>query len=99
MSYMVPFAALILMMMGMCGIVIRRHNMISIVLCVELMLLGAQSYGVWLAYVLKVQAIHAWVLAIMVVSAVETVLALSIIIALYQGSNKIDSDDYAQLKD
>ena len=98
-SDMIPLSSVIVMVLGLVGMVLRRHNMISFILCLELMLLGAQTYGVWLAHALHQQAFQAWVLVVIVIAAVEMALSLAIFIMLYQRSNSIDSDHYTQLKE
>lgn len=95
---MIPLACACMMLMGMVGMVVQRHNMIRIILCLELMMLGAQSYGVWLAYAMHMQSVHVLVMALMVIAAAEMAIALAIVIMLYGGCNQMDSDVYTQLK-
>lgn len=98
-SYVMPCASIIVTLLGVLGLVVQRRNMISMMLCLELVLLGLQSYGIWLSHALHLQDLHAWVLAVMVIAAVEMSLGLAIIIMIYQQTDSINSDDLMQLKE
>ena len=96
---MIPMSALLLGLMGLVGMVVHRKHMIMMLMCLELVLLGVETYGVYVGYSMHMVDMSLWVLAIMVIAALEIALALAIIIMLYHHGKSIDGDIYAKLGD
>ena len=94
---MVAGSAGLLVVLGMIGMFVHRQHMIMMMMSLELMFLGVQTYGVYIGYSQGMVEMLVWVLAIMVIAALEVALGLAIIIMLYHNQKSIDSDDYAQL--
>jgi NADH-quinone oxidoreductase subunit K len=86
-------------MLGLIGMIIHRKHMIMMMMCLELVLVSLQTYGVYVGYSLGKVDVLMWVLAVMVVAALEVALALAIIIMLYHNQSSINSNDYSKLGD
>ena len=96
---MIPMTAVLVVIMGCVGMIIHRKNMVMLMMCVEVVCLGAQTYGVYVGYVLQLTDVFLWVVAMMTIAALESAIGLALIITLYKHKNTINSDAYTMLRD
>jgi NADH-quinone oxidoreductase subunit K len=75
---------------GLIGIVLNRRNMIAILLCIELMLLAANTN--FIAFSSFFNDIHGQIMVffILTVAAAETAIGLAILVQLYRNKHSID---------
>ncbi len=88
----------LLFAMGVAGIVINRKNILSLLMCVELLLLCASSNFIAFSYYLGDLKGQIFVLFILTVAAAETAIALAILVLLFRKKQTINVDDLNDLK-
>lgn len=88
----------ILFSLGLIGIVLNRKNIILLLMCIELMLLAANTNFVGFSYHMNDVAGQVFVFFILTVAAAEAAIGLAILILLYRNLGTIDVDRMNQLK-
>ena len=81
---------------GLAGVVMRR-NMITVLMCIELMLNAVNINFVAFSYRLSSLEGHIFTIFIITVAAGEAAVGLAIIIQLYRLRNSINVDDSREL--
>ncbi len=84
--------------LGVVGIVINRRNVIILLVCIELILLSANTNFVVFSHYLKDLSGEIFVFFVLAVAAVESAIALAIIVLLHRNRGSIDVDDLDRLK-
>lgn len=80
------------------GIIINRKNVITIMMCIELMLLAINiNFIAFSRYLDDVQG-QVFVLFILTVAAAEAAIGLAILVALFRNRTTIDVDELNRLK-
>jgi len=87
----------ILFVLGAAGFVLRR-NMITVFMCIELMLNGANLAFIAFARFRGVLAGQLFVFFVIVVAAAEAAVGLAIIIALHRNRDSLDVEDVDAMK-
>lgn len=90
--------AAVLFGLGLIGIILNRRNVILILMCVELMLLGVNTNFIAFAHHLHQTAGEVFVFFILTVAAAEAAIGLAIVVLLYRNSGSIDVDTMVTLK-
>jgi len=80
----------ILFSIGMAGIVINRHNLIVLLMCIELMLLAVNTNFVAFSHYLNDQAGQLFVFFILAVAAAEAAIGLAILMVLFRNRGTVD---------
>ncbi len=88
----------IIFTIGMTGIFINRTNIITLLMCVELMLLAVNTNFVAFSYYLGDTTGQIFVFFILTVAAVEVVLGLVIVVLLFRTRHSISVDSTNTLK-
>lgn len=83
---------------GLVGVVINRRNVIILLVCVELILLSANMNFVVFSNFLSDLAGEVFVFFVLAVAAVESAIALAIIVLLYRNRGTIEVDELDTLK-
>ena len=87
----------ILFVLGAAGFVLRR-NMITVFMCIELMLNGANLAFIAFARFRGVLAGQLFVFFVIVVAAAEAAVGLAIIIALHRNRDSLNVEDVDAMK-
>lgn len=89
--------AAILFCISVTGIFINRKNMITLLMCIELMLLSVNINFIAFSYFLDDPHGHLFVLFTLTVAAAETAIGLSILTALYRERGTINIEKLNQM--
>ncbi len=84
--------------LGMAGIVINRKNIISLLMCIELMLLAVNTNLVAFSYYLHDISGQIFVFFILAVAAAEAAIGLAILMVLYRQRGDINVANMDTLK-
>jgi NADH-quinone oxidoreductase subunit K len=90
--------AALIFFMGLVGLVINRNNLILLLMCVELMLLGVSTNILAFAHHFHHIEGDLFVFFILTVAAVESAIGLAILVLLYRQRHAIDADSISELK-
>lgn len=96
-SYYLILSAL-LFAISIAGLVLNRKNLITMLMCIELMLLAVNTNFIAFAYYLQNYAGEVFVFFILTVAAAEAAIGLAIVIAVYRHNKTIAIDDLDHLK-
>lgn len=91
------FAA-VLFGLSLVGIMLNRKNVILVLMCVELMLLGVNTNFLAFSHYLNQTAGEIFVFFILTVAAAEAAIGLAIVMLLFRNRGTIDVDQMNQLK-
>lgn len=100
---MIPSQAILILStlifaMGVVGVVINRRNVIILLVCVELVLLAANTSFINFSNLHQHIGGEVFVFFILAVAAVESAIGLAIIVLLYRNRKTIDVDELDVLK-
>lgn len=84
--------------LGLFGVYHRRHNMISVLLSIEIMLLSVSVNFVGFSSILKDLDGQIFSLFVLAVSAAEAAIGLAIIVLYYKNRGSVFLSDISQLK-
>lgn len=84
--------------LGLFGVYHRRHNMISVLLSIEIMLLSVSVNFVGFSSILKDLDGQIFSLFLLAVSAAEAAIGLAIIVLYYKNRGSVFLSDISQLK-
>lgn len=84
--------------LGLAGIVINRKNVITLLMCIELLLLAVNTNFVVFSHYLNDIAGQVFVFFILTVAAAEAAIGLAILIILYRVHKTIEVEDLDILK-
>lgn len=76
--------------LGMAGVVINRHNLVVLLMCVELMLLAVNTNFIAFSHYLGDTAGQIFVFFILTVAAAEAAIGLAILMVLFRSRGTID---------
>lgn len=96
-SYYLILSA-ILFGIGLAGIVINRKNIITLLMCVELLLLSVNTNFIAFSHYLNDIAGQVFVFFILTVAAAEAAIGLAILVALFRSRATIAVDQLDSLK-
>ncbi len=96
-SYYLTLGA-ILFAISLAGVVINRKNLITVLMCVELMLLAVSTNFLAFSEYLHAGAGEIFVFFILTVAAAESAIGLAILILLYRKRGNIEIETMNQLK-
>ena len=88
----------ILFAISVAGIIINRKNVITLLMCIELMLLAVNTNFIAFSHFLQDSAGQVFVFFILTVAAAEAAIALAIIVVLFRNRATIDVEKLNQLK-
>lgn len=88
----------ILFSISVAGIIINRKNVITLLMCIELMLLAINTNFIAFSHFLQNLAGQVFVFFIMTVAAAEAAIGLAIIVVLFRNRATIDIEKLNQLK-
>ncbi|MFW0072362.1 MAG: NADH-quinone oxidoreductase subunit NuoK [Coxiella-like endosymbiont] len=88
----------ILFGLGFAGIIVNRKNLISLIMCIELMMLAVNTNFIAFAQYLQAYAGEIFVFFILTVSAAESAIGLAILVLFYRHCGSINVDDMNVLK-
>jgi NADH-quinone oxidoreductase subunit K len=88
----------ILFAISIAGIVINRKNIITLLMCIELMLLSVNLNFIAFGRYLDDLQGQIFVFFILTVAAAEAAIGLAILVALFRNRDSIDVDSVNQLK-
>lgn len=88
----------ILFCISVTGIFISRKNMITLLMCIELMLLSVNLNFIAFSHFLGDPQGHLFVLFTLTVAAAETAIGLAILTALYRERGSINIDKLSDMK-
>lgn len=88
----------IIFSLSLAGIVLNRKNLISLLMCIELMLLSVNTNFLAFAHFLGNNKGDIFVFFILTVAAAEAAVGLAILIVIYRNQGNIDVDNLNQLK-
>lgn len=80
------------------GIVLNRHNLIVLLMCVELMLLAVNTNFILFSHYLNDLAGQVFVFFILAVAAAEAAIGLAILIIIFRSKKTINVDALDSLK-
>ena len=83
---------------GMAGIVINRHNLIVLLMCVELLLLAVNTNFIAFSHYLQDLSGQVFVFFILAVAAAEAAIGLAILMVLFRNRGTIDVEKMDMLK-
>jgi NADH-quinone oxidoreductase subunit K len=90
--------SLILFFIGIFGLFINRRNVITLLMCIELMLLAANTSFVSFSYINDDLRGQLFVFFILAVAAVEAAIGLSILVKLFRDYRSINVESLNRLK-
>ncbi|TQV87827.1 NADH-quinone oxidoreductase subunit NuoK [Aliikangiella coralliicola] len=88
----------ILFAISVAGIIINRKNVITLLMCIELMLLAVNTNFIAFSHFLEDTAGQVFVFFILTVAAAEAAIGLAIIVVLFRNRATIDVEQLNQLK-
>ncbi len=88
----------ILFAISVAGIIINRKNVITLLMCIELMLLAVNTNFIAFSHFLQDPAGQVFVFFILTVAAAEAAIGLAIIVVLFRNRATIDVEQINQLK-
>ena len=88
----------VLFALGLMGLAIHRHQLIKLLMCVELLLLAVNTQFIALSYYLDHLAAQIMVFFILTVAAAEAAVALAILVVLFRARGTIAVSALDQLK-
>ncbi len=88
----------ILFAISVAGIIINRKNVITLLMCIELMLLAVNTNFIAFSHFLQDSAGQVFVFFILTVAAAEAAIGLAIIVVLFRNRATIDVEKLNQLK-
>ena len=88
----------IIFALGLAGIALNRKNLITLLMCVELMLLAVNTNFLAFAHFLRDNVGEVFVFFILTVAAVEAAIGLAILVLLYRRRGNIDIKEMNVLK-
>lgn len=88
----------VLFSISVAGIIINRKNVITLLMCIELMLLAVNTNFIAFSHYLDNVTGQIFVFFILTVAAAEAAIGLAIIVALYRNKATIDVEQLNQLK-
>ncbi len=91
------FSALLLCI-GVAGLFINRKNIIVLLMCIELILLAANTNFIIFANYLGDISGQAFVFFVMTVAAAESAIGLALLVLVFRHKNSINVQDLNQLK-
>ncbi len=99
-TFLMPMVTVssIVFVIGLIGLVINRKNLIVLLMCIELMLLAANSNFVAYARVNHHLSGEVMVFFVLAIAAAESAIGLSILVALFRHYKSIDARCLSQLK-
>ena len=96
-SPMVSIASLVFVV-GLVGLMINRKNLIVLLMCIELMLLAANTNFIAYARAYNIIDGEIMVFFVLAIAAAEAAIGLAILVALYRHLTSIDSRCLNKLK-
>lgn len=84
--------------LGLAGIILNRKNVILLLMCIELLLLAANTNFIAFANYYKDTAGEVFVFFILTVAAAEAAIGLAIVMSLYRQRQNIDVANMNTLK-
>ncbi len=88
----------LLLTFGIAGLIISRKNIIILLMCLEIILLAANTNFVIFAKFWGDIAGQAFVFFVMTVAAAETAIGLALLVLVFRQKNSINVDDLNQLQ-
>lgn len=88
----------LLFAIGLVGILINRHNLVVLLMCIELLLLGVNTNFIAFSHYLNNLDGQVFVFFILTVAAAEAAIGLSLLVVLYQQRGTIDIHKMDTLK-
>lgn len=88
----------VLFAISVAGIIINRKNVITLLMCIELMLLAVNTNFIAFSHFLEDTAGQVFVFFILTVAAAEAAIGLAIIVVLFRNRATIDVEQLNQLK-
>ncbi|MFT6733491.1 MAG: NADH-quinone oxidoreductase subunit K [Polaribacter sp.] len=88
----------ILFSISVAGIIINRKNVITLLMCIELMLLAVNTNFIAFSHFLNDTTGQIFVFFILTVAAAEAAIGLAIIVVLFRNKATIDVEKLNQLK-
>ena len=92
------FLSAILFSISIAGIIINRKNVITLLMCIELMLLAVNTNFIAFSHFLHDTTGQIFVFFILTVAAAEAAIGLAIIVVLFRNKATIDVEKLNQLK-
>ena len=80
------------------GVIINRKNIITLLMCIELMLLSVNTNFVAFSQYFSLAAGEIFVFFVLAVAAAESVIGLAIVVLLFRQRGSIKVDDITALK-
>lgn len=80
------------------GIIINRKNVITLLMCIELMLLAVNTNFIAFSRYLNDEVGQIFVFFILTVAAAEAAIGLAILVVLFRNNKKIDVAELRELK-
>lgn len=90
--------AALLFVTGICGIFLNRKNIITLLMSVELMLLGVNINFVAFSVYLQDLSGQIFTMLVLTVAAAEAAIGLAILVVFFRNRGTIDVDDISSLK-
>jgi len=90
--------AAILFTLGLVGIMLNRRNVILLLMCIELMLLGVNTNFIAFSHYLGDNTGEVFVFFILTVAAAEAAIGLAIVVLLFRNRGSIDVEQINALK-
>lgn len=88
----------ILFSISIVGIIINRKNVITLLMCIELMLLAVNTNFIAFSRYLNDEVGQIFVFFILTVAAAEAAIGLAILVVLFRSNKDIDVEDLRELK-
>ncbi len=88
----------ILFGLGLAGIIINRKNMITLLMCIELILLAVNTNFIAFSQYLNLISGEVFVFFILTVAAAESAIGLAILVVLYRNRGTINVQELDKLK-
>jgi len=89
---------MILVVIGFTGMFINKKNIVSLLMCLEIILLGINTNFIAFSNYWSNVDGQIFVFFILTVAAAEAAIGLALVVLLYRAKNTIDVDELDQLK-
>ena len=88
----------ILFVIGVIGIAVNKHNLISLLMSIELILLACNTNFVAFSKLHNTLIGEVFVFFVLGIAAIETAIGLAIMVLIFRAYQTIDSNKFSELK-
>ncbi|OUX65529.1 MAG: NADH-quinone oxidoreductase subunit K [Gammaproteobacteria bacterium TMED281] len=90
--------SIIIFVIGLIGIALNRHNMVSLLMSIELILLSCNTNFIIFSKMHQNLIGEVFVFFVLAIAAIETAIGLAIMVVIYRQNDSVDTEKLNELK-